>query len=106
MESKIIKIFGEIKKEARNGEVEIPDGSQPIILRILFNVIDDEIKSDIPNFYIKNKENFYKHLVEYVNKALRFYNLEKTYSNIKMLLSFLFVNITSKEMNDLESYLL
>ena len=91
MESEIIKIFEEIKEEARTGEVKIPDDSQPIILRILFNIVDDEIKTNIPSFYIKNKDNFYRYLIEYINKALKFYNLESTYNNIKMLLSFLVI---------------
>ena len=106
MKNEIIKLFEEIKEEARVGEVKIPDGNNPIILRILFNVVDDEIKEDIPNLFIKNKDNFYSYLVEYIEKALKFYNLANTDSSIKMLLSLLFVNITGKEMNDLESYLL
>ena len=58
----------------------------------------------MPNLYIRNQNDFFEVLNEYVLKALTFYNLEDTNDNIKTILSFLFVNITNSEMNDLESY--
>ena len=106
MKDEIIKLFEEIKEEARDGEVKIPDGDVPITLRILFNIVEGEVKDNIPNLFIKNKDNFYNCLTQYIEKALKFYNLPNTDSSIKMLLSLLFVNITNKEMQDLECYLL
>lgn len=100
----INQIFNELKLEARTGEVKLNNGESDRIFRIAFNIVEDNISSDIPNLYIKDYDNFYKLLNIYVNNALKFYELEENYYNIKFILSLLFVNITMSEMNDLESY--
>ena len=100
MKTMIIQVFNELKEEARLGEVKLQDDR---IIRILFNIVDN-FKMDMPNFYIKDQNNFYNILNEYVCKALNFYNLENTKDNIKVILSFLFINITNYEMYDLELY--
>lgn len=104
MEIQILQAFEEFKKEARTGEVK--SGKDNRIVRILFNIVDDEVLSEMPNMYIQDKENFNKLLIEYVKKSLRFYELANTYGNIKMILSFLFSNITNSEMNNLNNYLI
>lgn len=100
----IEQIFNELKLEARLGEIKLKNSEETRILRIAFNVVDDDISSNIPNLYIKNHDNFYKLLNTYVNNALKFYELEENYYNIKLVLSYLFVNITMSEMTDLENY--
>ena len=101
----IEQIFNELKLEARTGEVKLNSGDDNRIFRIAFNIVEDNISNDIPNLYIKDYDNFYKLLNTYVNNALKFYNLEENNYNIKLVLSYLFVNITMSEMNDLESYI-
>ena len=101
----IKQIFDELKLEARTGEVKLDDGKGTRIFRIAFNIVDDNVSSDIPNLYIKDYDNFYKLLNIYVNNILKFYELEENYYNVKLVLSFLFVNITMSEMNNLESYI-
>lgn len=101
----IEQIFNEIKLEARNKEIKLNNGTETRILRIAFNIVDDKVSNDISNLYIKDYNNFYKLLNVYVDNALKFYNLEENYYNIKLILSYLFVDITMSEMNDLESYI-
>ena len=105
MEIQILQAFDELKKEARIGEVKLGTEPNDRIIRILFNIVDEQVLNDIPNLYIKDKNEFYKNLINYVNKSLIFYNLEETYDNIKIVLSFIFINITNVEMNDLNTYL-
>lgn len=105
MENQILQAFNELKKEARIGEVKLGKEPNDRIIRILFNIVDDQELNDIPNLYIKDKNKFYKNLINLVYKCLIFYNLEETYDNIKMILSFIFTNITNVEMNDLNTYL-
>ena len=104
MENQIIQAFNELKKEARIGEVKLGTEPNDRIIRILFNIVDEKEINDIPNLYIKDKNVFYKNLINYVYKCLTFYNLEETYDNIKMILSFAFVNISKSEMNNLDNY--
>lgn len=102
----IDKIFEELKVEARTGEVKYFRNDDLMKARIQFNIVDDNISTDIPNFYIKDSSSFNKLLYEYTHIALKFYNLELNYNNVKKILSFLFVNITKDEMNCLEEYLI
>ena len=102
MENRVIQAFNELKEEARIGEVKLGNDR---IIRILFNIVDEKELNNIPNLYIKDKNDFYKKIINYVSKCLVFYKLEETYDNIKMILSFMFVNISNIEMNDLNTYL-
>ena len=105
METQIIKAFNELKNEARVGEVKLGSESDYRIFRILFNIVEEKEMDEIPNLYIKDKSEFYKNLIIYIYKCLKFCNLEENYDNIKLILSFVFVNITNLEMNDLNTYL-
>lgn len=101
----VSKAFEEIKKESRTGEIKLVAGDETRILRIAFNIVEDKISSNLPNLYIQDKKNFYILLNNYVKCALKFYNLEENYYNIKFILSYLFVNITNMEMNNIEDYI-
>ena len=101
----IYKIFDEIKKEARNSEIVLVEDSFDRLIRIGFNVVDDNISNSLPNFYIKNQVSFYKILYEYVYLALDYYGLDNNYYNIKKVLTFVWSNITLDEMKDLEQFL-
>lgn len=105
MKNQILLAFEELKKEARTGEVKLGDEPNGRLIRILFNIVDNQILTNIPNLYIKDETVFYSNLINYVYKSLNFYNLEENYDNIKMILSFLFINITDIEMNDLNIYI-
>ncbi len=104
MKEIIIQSFKELKDEAKLGEVKIIDDFDTRIIRILFNIVDELELLNMPNLYIKNKDSFYRTLTEYVYKALKFYKLNETKDNIKIILSFLFINITDKEMSNIENY--
>ena len=105
MKTQIIKAFNELKNEARVGEVKLGSESDYRTFRILFNIVEEKEMDEIPNLYIKDKSEFYKNLIIYIYKCLNFCNLEESYDNIKLILSFVFVNITNLEMNDLNTYL-
>lgn len=106
MENLVINnIFEEIKNEARTGEIILNNGEESRIFRIAFNIVENDISDEIFNLYIKDKNNFYSLLNIYVNDALKFYELEENYYNVKLVLTYLFVNITNNEMNNLENYI-
>ena len=100
----INKIFEEIKKEARNNEVSIMLDGYDTVVRMQFNIVDDKVY-DMPNFYIKNRYEFYDNLNKYVYSALEFYELEPTEENIKMILTYIWANITPTEMKCIEKYI-
>jgi len=100
----ISNIFNEIKKEARNSEIILKEDNIEFPVRIGFNVVDNTISNSLPNFYINDKDKFYKILSEYAYVALDFYDLDKNYDNLKNVLTFLWANITNLEMNSLEDY--
>ena len=99
----IEEVFNEIKEEARRSYIKIID-EEEILVRVGFNIVEDNIRDDIPNFYIRNKDEFYKLLNEYIICSTKFYNLDITKNNVKILLTFLFSNITVGEMSSLEDY--
>ena len=101
----INEIFETIKKEARQGIINLKneDGEYP--LRISFNIVDDNLYNNIPNIYIKDKEKFKKVILNFVTSALDFYSLEATEDNIKEIIAYSFANITKNEMNAYEEYL-
>lgn len=101
----IRQIFDKIKEEARKSEIFLVENSFERLIRIGFNVVDTGINDSLPNFYIKNKDNFYKLLYEYVYLALKHYELDNNYDNIKRVLTFVWANITLDEMKDLEQFL-
>lgn len=102
----INKAFNELKTEARLGEVKYLLNDDVMKARIQFNIVDNIIFKEMPNLYIKNNNNFNKLLNKYTYLALNFYNLEENYENIKKVLTFLFVNITDNEMNNIDEYLI
>ena len=101
----INNIFEEIKKEARCGLINLSDEDGPFPLRVSFNIVDDKIYEEIPNIYIKDKDKFNRIILEYVEKALKFYSLDPTEYNIKKVIAYSFSNITKEEMNCFENYL-
>ena len=102
----IKEIMEEIKKEARLGLVMLYDGDISIPIKVSFNIVDDYISPIIQNIYIKDKDNFNLILIDYVSTVLDFYKLEANYKNIKEILVYSIVNITEKEMNSLDDYLI
>ena len=102
----IEKVFNEIKNEARLGEVILKDNGVDLPIRIAFNIVDDKEYNNIPNIYIKDKDNFSEILKKYVFTVLEFYDLIPNYNNIKEILTYALVNITEDEMTSLDDYFL
>lgn len=51
----INQIFNEIIEEARNKKVILMEDTFERPIHIGFNVVDEKISEDLPNFYIKNQ---------------------------------------------------
>ncbi len=101
----IRKIFDEIKEEAKLSNITIREDSFDVPIRVGFNIVDSNVRDDIPNFYIQDYNKFYQLLNEYVLSALKFYDLEFNYHNIKRVLTYIWSNITDSEMNEIEKYI-
>ena len=101
----IEKIFCEIKNEARESNIVLVEDSIQLPIRVGFNVVEETISNNLPNFYIQNNSNFYKLLTEYVLTAIDFYGFDKNYNDIKKIMTFMWSNITNDEMNFLENFI-
>ena len=99
----IDEIFETIVSEARNGVVMLKDDGYDMPVRMCFS-FDEEIEG-ISKFYISDLDRFKKNLQEYVYCSLKHYNLLPTIDNIKAILTYIWANITPKEMNQVESFL-
>lgn len=99
----IEEIFEEIKKEALNGVVILKDDGYDMPVRMCFSF--NSSKESVFSLNVIDSEKFKKLLNEYVYSALNFYNLMPTRDNIKALLTYIWSNITSKEMNNVEQFL-
>lgn len=100
----IEEIFNSVAHEARTGKVICKYDGYDLIARIKFNVVEDSILDNSLNLYIKDKDNFYKLIKEYTSLALSFYNLEPTKDNIKIVLTYMWSNITFKEARNVEEF--
>lgn len=96
-------VFKEIQEEARNGVVILKDEEFDIPVRMCFT-FGKHIEG-ILNLNVESIAEFRKKLNEYVYCALDFYNLQPTRDNIKLLLTYVWANITHKEMRKTEKYL-
>lgn len=99
----IEEIFEEIVREARNGVVMLKDDGYDIPIRMCFS-FNEEIE-DVSKISITNQNVFEKLLKEYVYCALNHYDLLPTSDNVKSILTYLWSNITSKEMLNVEKFL-
>lgn len=96
----IEEILKDILNDAKKSEIKFSDG---LILRIGFTLENEEY---LPKFKISNKDKFINILNIYVEECLKFYSLEKNYDNIKMIITYMFCNISLNEANSLEDYLI
>lgn len=107
--SKLVeKLFDEITEEARTGEInyqELLYGTlYDSIFRMKFNVVEQQKRPDMFNFYINNHNQFIKSLDEYVYSAINLYNLNINEYEIKKILILMWSNITNNEMLNIDDY--
>lgn len=106
----MIEIFYELINEAKDGKVFMDDIDWPIGFNTVIDEdnirlgIDESDNKNLSILVIKNKNEFFSLLEEYINKELeinrksmRFYGPNKDKETIKCLMSYLFVNATTEE---------
>lgn len=99
----IEEIFEEVVKEARNGVVMLKDDGYDMPVRMCFT-FDEEIDG-VSKINVTDPVMFKKCLKEYVYCALNHYKMLPTEDNVKSILTYVWSNITSKEMLKVENFL-
>lgn len=103
------RIFYDIVKEARTGEVKyqeiVYNNVYNLVFRMKFNVVlNNNVDTDLFNFFISDYESFIKKLKEYVYGVIKLYDMDVNEYQIKKILILLWSNITSSEMLNIDEY--